>query len=229
MIYVALPRTVSLRLAFPFYFLAMWCPPTESDAHCLWFKFSDKLERIAFLLNSYCLSSRNFMPLIYLFTHFFIYLFIYNLFNITFSSSDYIPSNERMNNELKRGGRKWSWINLKHYSDICWSDWEKQLNISVRIAGPRFEPRTSWIRSMSSKHSTTTFSFTSLKMLIVTMLVSKLTEVHYHVQNTRHWVSSWDSYFQSTPSTIALKFILRLSYRLLLGHQRGVFLWGFPI
>jgi hypothetical protein len=59
-------------------------------------------------------------------------LFIYSLFNDTFSISEYIESNERMIVNWKGCGRKRSWPNSRYYPGIWLEGLRK---ISVRIAG----------------------------------------------------------------------------------------------
>jgi hypothetical protein len=76
----------------------------------------------------------------------------------------------------KRLGRKRSWPNFKVLS---WNspggteENHRNLNLDSRSTGPRFEPRTLWIRSRSINHSTVTFHKSSMECsFVITSFIS---------------------------------------------------------
>jgi hypothetical protein len=72
-----------------------------------------------------------------------------------------IWKDDRWMMSLKGCRRKLSWLNLRYYRSICLEGLRKSLKSSVRtVSGRRYETSTSWIRTTSVSHSTTTFGET---------------------------------------------------------------------
>jgi hypothetical protein len=78
------------------------------------------------------------------------YLILCGLCNKTGSSSDYIPSNDRMINEWIGKGMQGSSHGL--IPAPGWRDWGKPLNLSgQRVSRLRFKPKISWIIKQECK------------------------------------------------------------------------------